>query len=177
MNAKLNNLSIYAGLLLTVFFSFQIKGQNDVTLKEGMKAPEFELKDSRGKLFKLASYLGKSPVVVYFYPKAGTPGCTKQACGIRDDWSKFKNRNIKVVGISTDSKSDLKKFARKYKLYFPLLSDEAKLVSKKYGVLRPDGKDRRVTFIIDRKGEIAKIIEVKDISRHAIEAFDIASKL
>jgi peroxiredoxin Q/BCP len=177
MKSKLNYLSIYAGLILIACLSFQVNGQNDLTLKEGMKAPDFELKDNRGKPFKLSSYLGKSPVVVYFYPKAGTPGCTKQACGIRDDWSKFKNRNIKVVGISTDSKADLKKFARKYNLYFPLLSDEGKLVSKKYGVLRADGKDKRVTFIIDKNGEIAKILEVTDISRHAIDVFDIASKL
>ena len=97
-------------------------------LKEGMKAPNFSLQDHKGKILKLSSFKGKSVVVIYFYPKAGTSGCTKQACGIRDDIVKFKEKNIVVLGISTDSKKEIKRFVRENKLNFPLLSDDNKVV-------------------------------------------------
>jgi thioredoxin-dependent peroxiredoxin len=164
-------------LILMVFLFADLNAQVNLKIKEGIKAPNFTLQDSNGKSFKLSSFIGKSPVVVYFYPKAGTPGCTKQACGIRDDFGMFKGKNIIVLGISVDSKSDIKKFARKYDLNFPLLSDTNKVVVAKYGVLRDDGKAKRVTFIIDKKGMISKIIEVSNVSTHSKEVFEIASKL
>lgn len=151
--------------------------QTATKLHEGMKAPNFNLQNHQGKFFKLSSFKDKSPVVIYFYPKAGTPGCTKQACGIRDDLNKFKDKNIVVLGISIDSKKDIKRFVRENKLNFPLLSDNNKNVSTKYGVLRDDGKAKRVTFIIDRNGMIAKIMEVSDVSTHSKDVFEIASQL
>jgi peroxiredoxin Q/BCP len=151
--------------------------QADFKLKEGMKAPNFVLQNYNGKQIKLSSFEGKSVVVLYFYPKAGTPGCTKQACGIRDDKTKFKENNIVVLGISVDSRKEIKKFVNEHNLNFPLLSDLKKVVSKKYGVLRDDGKSKRFTFIIDKNGLIAKIIEVKDVSTHAKEVLEIASNL
>jgi len=167
--------------LLIVFLTFCTIGasnaQTSMRLSEGMKAPNFSLQNYQGKIFKLSSFKGKSPVVIYFYPKAGTPGCTKQACGIRDDLKKFKDKNIVVLGISTDSKIEIKKFIRENKINFPLLSDHDKIVTAKYGVLRDDGKAKRFTFIIDRKGRIAKIIEVTDISKHSHDVFEIASQL
>ena len=167
--------------LLTTLFSICILAtsiaQNAIKLREGMKAPNFSLQNYQGKYFNLSSFNGKSPVVIYFYPKAGTPGCTKQACGIRDDIKKFKENNIAVIGISIDSKTDIKRFVRENKLNFPLLSDNKKIVSAKYGVLRDDGKAKRVTFIIDKKGIIVKIIEVSDVSTHSQVVLEIASKL
>jgi thioredoxin-dependent peroxiredoxin len=165
-------------MTLFMFCLFGISiAQTSTKLSEGMKAPDFTLQNYQGKSFKLSSYKGKSPVVIYFYPKAGTSGCTKQACGIRDDLNKFKDKNIVVLGISIDPKQDIKKFVHENNLNFPLLSDNKKLVSEKYGVLREDGKAKRVTFIIDRKGKIEKIIEVTDVSIHSRDVFEIASKL
>ncbi|HAB51239.1 MAG TPA: peroxiredoxin [Ignavibacteriales bacterium] len=167
--------------ILIVLFIICINGayfaQTATHLREGMKAPNFNLQNHQGKFFKLSSFKGKSPVVIYFYPKAGTPGCTKQACGIRDDLTKFKENNIVVLGISSDSKKELRKFVRENKLNFPLLSDNSKTVLAKYGVLRDDGKAKRVTFIIDRNGMIAKILEVSGVSTHSHEVFEIASQL
>ena len=136
-------------------------------VKIGDKAPDFTLQDAFGKSYQLSSYKGKSPVIVYFYPKANTPGCTKEACGIRDDWSKFTQNNIPVLGISTDDKSAIKKFIDDYKLNFPLLSDADKKVSKEYGVVGMLGFDKRVTFIVDKNSKIADVMEVKDIANHS----------
>jgi thioredoxin-dependent peroxiredoxin len=149
----------------------------DNALKVGDKAPDFTLKDSKGNSYTLSDYQGKSPVVVYFYPKAGTPGCTKEACGIRDDKNRFKENNIEVFGISVDSPSEIKKFVADYHLNFPLLSDKEKKVSKEYGVLMDNGVDKRVTFIVDKKGNIAKIINVTDIASHASTVFNDAKEL
>ena len=146
-------------------------------LEKGSKAPDFTLEDAYGKEYTLSSYKGVSPVVVYFYPKANTSGCTKQACGIRDNWSKFEKNNIKVLGISTDSKEEIKKFIDNYDLNFPLLSDADKKVTSAYGVLSDNGNAKRFTFIVDKKGIIKDILEVKDIASHADYVFDFAMKL
>jgi peroxiredoxin Q/BCP len=146
-------------------------------LKVGDKAPNFTLKDSFGKTYTLSSFTKRSPVVVYFYPKAGTPGCTTEACGIRDDWSKFKKNNIQVLGISVDSPNEIKDFIKKNNLNFPLLSDANKKVSKQYGVLLKNGVDKRVTFIVDKNGKIRDIIDVTNIEGHAAQVFNLASKL
>jgi len=146
-------------------------------LKVGMAAPNFTLHDAFGHSYKLSSYKGKMPVVVYFYPKAGTSGCTKEACGIRDDWSQFKKNKVQVLGISIDQKADIMKFVKDYNLNFPLLSDADKKVSKDYGVFNEKGFDNRITFIVDKKGKIAEIINVKDIEGHASKVLEIASKL
>ncbi|MFO7447176.1 MAG: peroxiredoxin [Ignavibacteriaceae bacterium] len=147
------------------------------SLSAGMEAPDFTLQDASGKEYTLSSYKGESPVVVYFYPKANTSGCTKQACGIRDDWSKFEKNNIKVFGISTDPKEDIKKFVDDHNLNFPLLSDSDKKVSAAYKVLNENGMDKRVTFVIDKEGKIAEIFQVDDIDNHSAKVYDIASKL
>lgn len=163
--------------LFTISLISMSVAQSATMLHEGMKAPNFNLQNHQGKFFKLSAFKNKSPVVIYFYPKAGTPGCTKQACGIRDDLNKFKENNIVVLGISTDSKNDIKRFVRENKLNFPLLSDQNRIITAKYGVLRDDGKAKRVTFIIDRKGTIAKILEVTDVASHSHDVFEIASQL
>lgn len=168
---KIFLLSVLSGFL------FSIIGGGAQTLKEGGKAPDFTLQDAYGKSYTLSSFRGKSPVVLYFYPKAGTSGCTKEACGIRDDMSKFKKNNITVLGVSVDSKEDIKKFIDDYHLNFPLLSDKEKKVSETYGVLNKLGVDNRITFIIDKNGVINTIIRNVDVTTHSAQAYDIASKL
>ena len=157
-------ISIFAMVVAIIYVIF---AQTDMKLKAGDKAPDFTLQDAFGKSYKLSSYKGKSPVIVYFYPKAGTSGCTKEACGIRDDWSKFKQNNIPVLGISTDDKPAIKKFIDDYKLNFPLLSDADKKVSKEYGVVGMLGYDKRITFIVNKDSKIADVMEVKDIANHS----------
>lgn len=160
----------YSFISLALF----IKGEK---LKMGDFAPDFKLPDSKGNYYSLSDYKGKKPVVVYFYPKADTPGCTKQACGIRDEWSEFEKNGIQVLGISVDTQESLRKFESKYNLNFPLLSDENKEVCKTYGVLNNFGFANRVTFIIDKEGKIAHIIEKVNLETHAKEVLDIATKL
>ncbi|MGE5402715.1 MAG: peroxiredoxin [Ignavibacteriales bacterium] len=163
--------SILGGLLFSVF------GGNAQDLKEGQKAPDFTLPDAYGKTYTLSSYQGKSPVIVYFYPKAGTPGCTKEACGIRDNLSKFREKHIPVLGVSVDSKEKIKEFIDEYKLNFPLLSDENKATAKAYGVLNKLGMANRITFIVDKNGKISNIIRNVDVNTHSEEVYKLASKL
>jgi len=143
----------------------------------GTKAPDFTLQDASGNSYTLSDYIGKSPVVVYFYPAAGTSGCTKQACGIRDNYSKFEKNKIVVFGISIDSKEAIQKFINDYHLNFPLLSDTDKKVSRKYGVAKNGGGDKRVTFIIDMNGNVSQIINVTNIASHSELVFEAASTL
>jgi peroxiredoxin Q/BCP len=156
---------------------FSACGGNAENLKENDYAPDFTLTDADGNSYTLSSYKGISPVVIYFYPKAGTPGCTKQACGIRDNWSKFSENGIVVLGISVDSKEDIKEFMLENNLNFPLLSDSNKEVSRTYGVLNNLGLASRITFVVDKEGRIAKIIRDVDVQKHADQVFDIAMKL
>jgi len=166
-------------LMLAVLFGFAIMSfsQTENKLKDGMKAPDFKLKDPFGIEYILSSYKDVSPVVIYFYPQANTSGCTKQACGIRDDWSKFEKNNIKVFGISTDSTEEIKKFIDNNSLNFPLLSDADKKVTSAYGVLNDNGRAKRFTFIVDKEGIIREIIEVKDIASHSDNVLNAAMKL
>ena len=103
-----------------------------MSIEEGKKAPAFTLKDSDGKSVSLADFSGKE-VIVYFYPKDDTPGCTKEACGFRDAWRDLEKRGIVVLGVSPDGAISHQKFAAKYRLPFALLSDPAKAVMEKYG--------------------------------------------
>lgn len=138
-------------------------------LKVGDKAPEFTCKDQDGKTFRLSEHLGK-PLVLYFYPKDNTPGCTKQACSFRDDYGQFERKGIQIYGINPDSERSHKEFAEKYDLPFPLLSDPDKKISKLYGAARLWGLlpfVRRVTYLIDEKGVVQQVIHAEmDISRH-----------
>lgn len=151
-------------------------GGNAQNLKENDPAPDFTLSDADGNSYTLSKMKG-NPVVLYFYPKASTPGCTKQACGIRDTWSKFEENGIKVFGISVDSKESITEFIKENNLNFPLLSDQNKQVSSAYGVLNNLGLASRITFIIDKDGLISKIIRDVDIDNHADEVFNFALNL
>jgi peroxiredoxin Q/BCP len=167
---------LIAAFSLFILF-FIACGGNAENLKISDKAPDFTLQDSDGNSYTLSAYKGISPVVIYFYPKARTPGCTKQACGIRDSWSKFSENGIIVLGISVDSKEDIKEFISENNLNFPLLSDEKKEVSRAYGVLNNLGLASRITFVVDKEGKIAEIIRDVDVQKHADQVFEIAMKL
>jgi len=133
-------------------------------LKEGMKAPDFTLTDKDGREVSLSDFLGKK-IVLYFYPKDNTPGCTRQACAFAGAYSAFKNKDIEVIGISRDSITSHVKFAEKYSLPFILLSDPEVKAAEAYGVWQEKklyGKVSmgivRTTFIIDENGNIEKIM-------------------
>ena len=133
-------------------------------LTEGMKAPDFTLNDKDGKAVSLSDFLGKK-VVLYFYPKDNTPGCTRQACAFAASYNEFKTKNIEVIGISKDSIASHVKFAEKYSLPFILLSDPDHAVIESYGVWQEKklyGKLGlgivRTTFIIDENGIIEKVM-------------------
>ena len=149
------------------------------TLKEGSKAPEFMLSSSEGKEISLKDYKGKSRVVLYFYPKDDTPGCTVEACGFRDHIKKIQGADAVVLGVSPDNKDSHDKFIAKFKLPFTLLSDTDKEVCKAYGVWVEKsmyGKTymgvARSTFIIGKDGKIAKIYEKVKAEGHAEEVLD-----
>lgn len=163
--------------IILFFLILQSCGGNAENLKEGDIAPDFRLQDSYGNNFSLSNYKEKNPVVIYFYPKANTPGCTAQACGIRDSFQKFEDNNIVVLGISVDSKKSINEFIKDHNLNFPLLSDEKKEVSKSYGVLNSIGIDSRVTFVIDKQGKITNILRNVDVETHADDVFNLAIKI
>jgi peroxiredoxin Q/BCP len=171
------NIFLVTIILIASFMLLQSCGGNADNLSVGSSAPDFTLPDSDGNNFSLSSYKDKNPVVIYFYPKANTPGCTTQACGIRDSFSKFNENNIVVLGISVDSKESIKEFIKDHNLNFPLLSDEKKEVSKAFGVLNNIGVDSRITFIIDKQGNIANILRDVDVETHANDVFNIAVAL
>ena len=128
-------------------------------IKEGMKAPAFEAMDQHGALVRLADYAGKSNVVLYFYPKDDTPGCTAQACSLRDGFSALQAAGAVILGVSADTTESHKAFAEKFRLPFSLLADPDRRIIEAYGVKMPLlGMARRVTILIDRQGTIRKVI-------------------
>lgn len=137
-----------------------------------MKAPEFTAQITSGKTIHLQDYKGKK-VVLYFYPKDDTPGCTVEACGLRDQYQKIRELNAEVLGVSVDNTDSHQKFTTKFNLPFPLVADPDKSITKSYGVLNDkSGNARRVTFIIDEEGKIAKIFETVKPDQHPQEVID-----
>lgn len=141
-------------------------------LEEGAKVPSFTLVDDSGKKIKSSQWNG-SPVVIYFYPKDDTPGCTKQACAFRDAAEEFRALGAAVVGISCDSPESHAKFREKYSLNFPLLVDADHQVAEKFGAWREKnmyGKKsmgiQRSTFLVDAKGKIAKVWKRVQVDGH-----------
>jgi len=152
---------------------------NATVLREGTKAPDFSLKDQDGKVHKLSDYKGKK-VVLYFYPKDDTPGCTLEACNFRDDDALYQKKGAVVIGVSTDDESSHKRFATGKKLPFTLLADTDKVVVGKYGVWKEKnfmGKKylgtSRETFIIDEKGDILKHFDSVNVLNHSKEILKI----
>ncbi len=146
-----------------------------MALKEGDQAPVFEVEDDTGKPFRLSDLKGQE-VVLYFYPKADTPGCTKESCNFRDTISDFRARNVAVIGVSPDKPGAQAKFKAKYELSFPLLADADHRVAEAYGVWKEKsmyGKKymgiERTTFVIGKDGRIRKIFEKVKPDGHASE--------
>ena len=143
------------------------------TLQPGDKAPNFSAKDQSGKDHSLSDYKGKK-LVVFFYPKASTPGCTAEACNLRDNWETFRAQGYAILGVSADSQKRQQNFKEKYELPFPLLADEDKEVINAFGVWGPKkfmGKEydgiHRTTFVIDENGMIKDVISKVKTKEHA----------
>jgi len=147
-------------------------------LSVGDKAPAFQAKNQDGETVSLSDFKGKK-VVLYFYPKDDTPGCTKEACSFRDGWSKFRKRGVAVLGVSTDDEKSHRKFADKFSLPFPLLADPEKKIVTDYGVWgeksmygRKYMGTNRVTYVIDEKGKIAAVWPKVKPDGHADEILE-----
>jgi len=145
------------------------------TLQKGDKAPSFSGKDQDGNSHSLADYKGKK-LVVFFYPKANTPGCTAEACDLRDNYERFKANNYELLGVSADSAVAQGKFKAKFEFPFPLLADEDKQVIQAFGVWGPKkfmGKEydgiHRTTFVIDEAGIIEEVITEVKTKAHAAQ--------
>jgi len=145
------------------------------TLKVGAKAPAFKGKNQNGETVSLSDYKGKK-LVVFFYPKASTPGCTAEACDLRDNYERFQANNYELLGVSADSAKAQKKFEEKYTFPFALLADEDKSVINAFGVWGPKkfmGREydgiHRTTFVIDEKGTIEDIITEVKTKAHAAQ--------
>lgn len=135
----------------------------------GEIAPDFEAPDQDGRPFKLSSLRG-DPVVLYFYPKADTPGCTSESKAFRDRYSEFVGKKVHVVGVSTDDCPAQKAFAEKYELPFPLVADRTKAVAKKFDVLAPQGYARRVSFFLDAQGRVLEVVDTPSAGPHVERA-------
>ena len=145
------------------------------TLKVGDKAPNFSGLDQNGTSHKLTDYTGKK-LVVFFYPKSSTPGCTAEACDLRDNYARFQSNNYALLGVSADNAKTQLKFVEKYDLPFPLLADEDKSVIQAFGVWGPKkfmGKEydgiHRTTFVIDENGIIEHVISEVKTKEHAAQ--------
>ena len=147
-------------------------------LKVGQKAPDFTLADDSGQKVKLSDFKGKK-VVLYFYPKDDTPGCTKEACNFRDGFAEIKSRGAIVLGVSADSVDSHKKFKSKFELNFPLLADPDKKMIENYGVWKEKsmyGRKymgiERTTFVIDPQGKISHIFPKVKVAEHYDEVLE-----
>jgi len=163
-------ITVLAGLIL----AFTMKNQKSGgSLTVGDKIPEFSLPDQNGEQFRISDHLGQQALVIYFYPKDDTPGCTKEACSFRDSYEEFTDRNVKVIGISADDVESHKNFAKKHNLPFTLLADTKNEVRKLFGVksnmlgLIPG----RVTYVVNEGGEIIYIFDSQlKATKHISEA-------
>jgi peroxiredoxin Q/BCP len=149
----------------------------------GKKAPAFSLKDQSGDVRRLSDYVGR-PVVLYFYPKDDTPGCTKEACSFTDNLPRFKSSQAAVLGVSILDEKSKAKFAGKYKIGFPLLADPEHQLSEKYGTWQKKSRYGRTymgivrtTFLIDRDGKVAKRWDNVKVEGHAEEVLAAADAL
>jgi peroxiredoxin Q/BCP len=159
-------------LYLVIMSSYLMAGD---VLPIGTKAPDFELPDADGKMHKLSDYIGHK-VILYFYPKDGTPGCTKEACNLRDNYEILQEKGIIILGISYDDAESHQKFIKEHQLPFTLLSDSEKKVADLYGakggILGFVGA-RRITYLIDENGKIMHVFKDVDTSGHAEQILSI----
>ncbi len=147
-------------------------------IKSGIQAPEFSLPDETGKIRKLSEFRGH-PVILYFYPKDDTPGCTTEACNFRDDYSQYTKAGVTILGVSPDSSKSHEKFKAKYGLPFPLLADAEHKICELYGVWgvkKNYGREYngvfRTTYLIDEQGKIVRVFENVKPAGHSAEILD-----
>ena len=167
-------LLFYITVLLIAIIGYRSYSNNSGNLQIGQKAPDFTLADANNKTHSLYDYQGKY-LVLYFYPKDDTPGCTKEACHFRDNTSQLKKLGAEVVGISIDSSESHKKFAEKYQLPFPLLADTDGKVAESYHALSNFlilKIAKRHTFIIDPDSNIKKIYTNVNVANHSQQIID-----
>lgn len=149
-----------------------------MSLKIGDKLPSFSAKDTNGNVFNSQDYIGKQPLVIYFYPKDDTPGCTAQACSFRDNYQEFKDLGAEVIGISSDTVTSHLKFKSKFNLPFILLSDNDKKLRKLFGVQNSlfiiPGRE---TFVIDKQGLVIMVFNSMSSEIHITKALKVLKKL
>jgi thioredoxin-dependent peroxiredoxin len=151
--------------------------QTTPKIEVGSKIPDFTLPDQDGKIFNIKDVLGKENLVIYFYPKDDTPGCTKEACTFRDQYEEFRKVNAKIIGISGQSVASHKQFEEKYKLPFTLLSDEDNKVRKLFGV-SSGPIPGRVTFVVDKTGKVVYTFDSQmQAAKHVEEAMRILKEM
>ncbi len=166
---------IFIFLSIMVMFTFVFGGD---MLEPGTKAPDFELADESEKMHKLSDYRGKI-VALYFYPKDDTPGCTAEACNLRDNYQTLRENDVAILGVSFDEKESHQNFKEKYNLPFTLLSDTGKEVAEKYGATRgllgfigP----KRITYLIGKDGKIMHVFEEVDSDNHAAQILEVLNQ-
>ena len=170
---------ILSGLFAALALALNQMARAGELPKVGEAAPDFELPDQNGVKHTLQGYAGKW-LVLYFYPKDDTPGCSQEACAFRDDLHKLAALGAQVVGISVDDSNSHAEFAKKYHLPFPLLADQSAEVAARYGALRNLGFfkiARRYTFLIDPQGKLAKVYLKVETSRHSKEIIEDLKQL
>lgn len=177
------DLKIAASLLSFTFLAciifFLNLNSSPKGIKVGNKIPSISLKDETGKLRNLSEFIGNK-VVLYFYPKDDTPGCTKEACSLRNQYEEFTKRGIVIIGVSYDSPKSHKKFKEKYNLPFTLLSDKKKKAAKAFGAYKGILKyfvPARITFLINENGEITHIIDNVDVTTHADKILELLNNI
>ena len=175
---KKHSRLIRLALAGAISIGFIFAGGAAETPKVGDKAPLIEGKDQNGKAWKLADDIGKKVVLLYFYPKDDTPGCTKEACGFRDRIADLKKDNVEVVGVSFDSPESHQKFISKYNLNFPLLADTDGKIADAYGVKMPTRPmAKRVSFLIGLDGKIAHVTDTMNADTHLTEMKSAVEKI
>jgi thioredoxin-dependent peroxiredoxin len=156
-----------------------IWGSGESSVKEGDQAPDFVLPDRTGKMIRLSEFRGRKAVVLYFYPKDDTPGCTKESCAFRDSYQDFQDAGAEVIGVSSDSTESHGRFAAKHRLPFTLLSDQGGRVRQRYGIPATLGLlPGRVTFVIDRGGVVRRTFNSQfQATQHVVEALEALRRL
>ena len=145
-------------------------------LPSGAAAPDLAATDQTGKVRRITEERGH-PLVVYFYPKDGTPGCTKEACAFRDQWERYQKAGVQIFGVSADDQKSHEQFAKEQHLPFPIVADPSHAWSAAFGVSTKLGMDSRVSFLIDAGGKVAKIYPHVDPALHADEVLKDAADL
>src|SRR5688572_16323350 len=168
----MKTISVVASLLFTAALAM------GATPKVGDTAPDFTAKDHEGKTWKLSDHTGKKAVLLYFYPKDNTPGCTEQACGLRDQMGDLKGQGVEVVGVSMDDADSHKKFISEHNLNFTLLPDTDGKITETYGV-KMDGRNmsRRASFLIDKSGKVVHVTDDRNADTHLKEMKEATAKL